>query len=133
MFVGVLRLSLRIPAARSLKDRRRVVLSFKERTQARFRVSVAEVGNLDDPRYATLAVAVVSNEASHCDSVLSSVASAAGNLGEAILLDWATEVLPFGEGGKALSGGLEQRASAGEQSSRARGQGVDDAAEDEET
>jgi uncharacterized protein YlxP (DUF503 family) len=109
MFVGVCRLSLRIPGARTLKDRRRVVLSFKERTQARFRVSVAEVGALDDPRAAVLGVAVVANEAAQCDAVLGSVAAAAQTLPDAVLLDWSTEILPFGRGGGGLGGGLEER------------------------
>ena len=63
MFVGVLRLRLDIVGARSLKDKRSVVRSLKERAQSRMRVSIAEVGVLDDPRRATLGVAVVSNSA----------------------------------------------------------------------
>lgn len=107
MFVGVMRLGLMIPGARSLKDKRRVVLSFKERTQARFRVSIAEVGSLDHPRHATLGVAVVSNEAAVCDSVLSDIASAAGTLPDAVLADHATEIVPFGAGGGGVRGGIE--------------------------
>ena len=64
MFVGVLRLRLEIVGARSLKDKRSVVKSMKERAQARFKVSVAEVGQLDDPRRATIGVAVRENETS---------------------------------------------------------------------
>jgi uncharacterized protein YlxP (DUF503 family) len=108
MFVGVLRLHLQIVGARSLKDRRSVVRSFKERAQARLRVSVAEIGALDDPRHATLGVAVVANEAAHCDEVLASVAAMAGSLSDAILSDRATEIIAFGEGGRGVQGGIEQ-------------------------
>ena len=45
MFVGVLRVSLSIVGSQSLKDKRRVVASFKERVISRFRVSAA--GRLD--------------------------------------------------------------------------------------
>src|SRR5688572_24464934 len=107
MFVGVLRLRLEIPGSRSLKDRRSVVRSFKERAQARMRVSVAEVGSLDDPRRATLGVAVVANEAAHCDRVLAEVASMAGTLSDAILADRATEIVSFGDGGLGVQGGIE--------------------------
>ncbi|MBK8254410.1 MAG: DUF503 domain-containing protein [Polyangiaceae bacterium] len=107
MFVGVMRLALMIPGARTLKDKRRVVVSFKERTQARFRVSIAEVGSLDHPRHATLGVAVVSNEAGVCDSVLSDVAASAGTLADAVLTDRATEIIPFGAGGTGVMGGIE--------------------------
>ena len=87
--------------------------SFKERAQARLRVSVAEVGVLDDPRVATLGVAVVANEAAHCDEVLASVAAMAGSLPDALLLDRATEIIPFGDGGRGLQGGIEQTLGGG--------------------
>lgn len=108
MFIGVLRLRLEIVGARSLKDKRSVVRSMKERAQSRFRVSVAEVGVLDDPRRATLGVAVVSNEAAQCDRVLADVAAMASTLPDAILADRATEIIPFGEGGSGVQGGIEQ-------------------------
>ena len=102
-----MRLGLMIPGARSLKDKRRVVLSFKERVQSRFRVSIAEIGSLDHPRHATLGVAVVSNDAAVCDSVLADVAAAAGTLADAVLADRATEIVPFGDGGTGVRGGIE--------------------------
>ena len=108
MFVGVLRLRLEIVGARSLKDKRRVVRSLKERAQARLRVSIAEVGVLDDPRRATLGVAVVANDAAHCDRILADVAAMAGSLPDAVLADRATEIVPFGEGGTGVRGGIEQ-------------------------
>lgn len=107
MFVGVLRLVLDVVGSRSLKDKRRVVLSFKERTQARFKVSVAEVSSLDHPRRAVLGVAVVSNDAALCDQVLDAIASIAGSLPDAVLVDRASEIVPFGEGGSNLRGGIE--------------------------
>lgn len=108
MFVGVLRFSLDIVGARSLKDKRSVVKSLKERVQARLKVSIAEVGSLDHPRHATLGVAVVSSSSTICDQVLADVASIAGCLPDAILTDRATEILSFGEGGRGVQGGIEQ-------------------------
>lgn len=108
MFVGVLRLSLSILGARSLKDKRSVVRSFKERAQARMHVSIAEIGALDHPQRATFGVATVSNSAAQCDKVLASVASAAASLPDAVLTDRATEIISFGEGGLGIQGGIEQ-------------------------
>lgn len=108
MFVGVLRLRLDIVGARSLKDKRSVVRSLKERAQARLRVSIAEIGVLDDPRRASLGVAVVSNSAVMCDKVLADVAAMAGSLPHAVLTDRATEIVSFGEGGAGVQGGIEQ-------------------------
>lgn len=107
MYVGVLRLTLEIPGARSLKDKRRVVLSFKERAQSRMRVSAAEVAALDDHRRAILGVAVVSNSPSVCDQVLASVAAMASTLPDAVLADRATEIIPFGQGGGSMQGDIE--------------------------
>jgi uncharacterized protein YlxP (DUF503 family) len=113
MFVGVLRLSLDIVGARSLKDKRSVVKSLKERVQSRLKVSIAEVGALDHPQHATLGVAVVSNSATVCDQLLAEVASLANNLPDAILSDRATEIISFGEGGRGVQGGIEQALGRG--------------------
>ena len=108
MFVGVLRLGLSIVGARSLKDKRSVVRSFKERVQTRMRVSIAEIGALDNPQHATFGVATVSNSGAQCDKVLASVASMAATLPDAVLTDQATEIVSFGEGGVGLQGGIER-------------------------
>jgi uncharacterized protein len=102
MYVGVLRLTLHIPGARSLKDRRQVVRSFKDRVQSKLRVSVAEVGGLDQHQRAVIAVAVVSGDAARVDELLSAAASMAGGLRDAILVDRATEIIPFGTEGRGM-------------------------------
>jgi uncharacterized protein YlxP (DUF503 family) len=107
MFIGVARLVLQIPAARSLKDRRRVTRSFKDRLRAKLPVSVAEVGDAEAYQVATFGVAVVSGDASRCREVLSSAVSMAGSLGDAILADVRKEVLSFGRGGDNMREGIE--------------------------
>ena len=108
MFIGVLRLVFQIPGAASLKDRRRVVKSFKDRVRARFPVSIAEVGDLERWQVATLGVAIVSGEAARCSEVLSAVSRAAELANDAVLADVATEIVPFGAGGSGIRGGIEQ-------------------------
>jgi hypothetical protein len=108
MFVGVLRFSISIPGARSLKDKRSVVRSLKERAQARLKISIAEIGSHDNHRHATFGVACVSGSAAICDKMLASVASMAGTLKDAILEDRASEIIPFGEAGRGVRGGIEQ-------------------------
>jgi uncharacterized protein YlxP (DUF503 family) len=97
MFVGVLRLTFHVPSARSLKDKRRVVLKIRDRIRARFDVSIAEVGAQDLHQRAVFGVCVVSSDASVCDSVLQQVAQAAESVGDAVLTDRTTEVVTFGE------------------------------------
>jgi uncharacterized protein len=107
MFVGVLRLVLQIPGARSLKERRKVVKSFKDRVRARLPVSVAEVGDVERYQVATLALAIVSRDSARCREVLSRATSMASGLPGALLADVASEIVPFGEGGRGLRGGIE--------------------------
>jgi uncharacterized protein YlxP (DUF503 family) len=107
MFVGVARIVIQIPGARSLKDRRSVVRSFKERTRARLRVSIAEVGDVESWQVATFGVAVVAREARTCEESISQAVKTARSLSEAIVADVRTEVLPFGRGGESLAHGIE--------------------------
>ena len=111
MFVGVARLVLQIPGARSLKDRRKVVKSFKDRVRARLPVSVAEIGDVERYQVATLGLAVVSADSARCSEVLSHARSLAASLGGAILADSATEIVSFGAGGRGMRGGIEQALS----------------------
>jgi uncharacterized protein len=97
MFVGVLRITFHVPHARSLKDKRRVVLKFRDRVRARFDVSIAEVAAQDKLQRAVFGVSVVSSEASVCDSVLEQVARAAETQEDAVLIDRETEVVSFGD------------------------------------
>jgi len=73
MTVGVLQVEIAIEDAMSLKDKRRVVKSLKDRIAHRHNVSVAEVDQLDEHRLCTLAVAMVSNDRRFTDSCLSKI------------------------------------------------------------
>ena len=70
MVIGILQVELTIDAADSLKDKRRVVKSLKDRLHREHQVSVAEVGTQDVHRTATLGMVVVSTEVPHCQGVL---------------------------------------------------------------
>lgn len=62
MLVGILQIEVFIPAAESLKDKRRVVKSLKDRLHREHLVSVAEVDAIDRHRVAILGVAMVSSD-----------------------------------------------------------------------
>ena len=97
MFVGVLRITFHIPHARSLKDKRRVVLRFRDRVRSKFDVSIAEVAEQDKLQRAVFGVSVVSSDAAVCDSVLEQVARAAETQEDAVLTDRETEGVSFGD------------------------------------
>jgi uncharacterized protein YlxP (DUF503 family) len=71
--VGVARVVLHLPASGSLKSKRMVVSSLLRRVRAEFRVSAAEVGELDRWQLAELAIATVSNNSRHTEEVLATV------------------------------------------------------------
>lgn len=63
MFVGVMQFELHIPGAMSLKDKRRVVKSLKDRLHRHHMVSVAEIEALDHHRIAMMGLTMTANSA----------------------------------------------------------------------
>jgi uncharacterized protein len=63
--VGVIVWELEVFGAQSLKDKRRVVKSLKERLQSRFKVSAAETRHQDLWQRAEIAACVVAGEQRH--------------------------------------------------------------------
>ncbi|MFH1761399.1 MAG: DUF503 domain-containing protein [bacterium] len=62
MHVGVITLELFIPASQSLKGKRSVIKSAKDRIANKFNVSVAEVDYTDLRQRSLIGVAMVSND-----------------------------------------------------------------------
>ncbi len=93
MFVGVIQARFRIRGARSLKEKRRVIKSLKERVAHRFNVSIAEVDDLDVHQVATLGLAVVGGEKSFVDRSVDEVLRYISRDPEAELIDSKIEVL----------------------------------------
>jgi uncharacterized protein YlxP (DUF503 family) len=108
MFVSVTRIVLSIPGARSLKDRRHVAHAFRDRVRARINASITEVGDLERYQVAAFGVAVVARDAHHCEELTGQVRRAAEGVRDALLADFATELVSYGEGGSGIRGGIEQ-------------------------
>lgn len=80
--IGVLTLEIYVEYSRSLKEKRHVVKSLKDRLRDKFNVAVAEIDHLDSWQSAVVAVVTVSSDRVHAEQVLQSVeAHAAGLLG----------------------------------------------------
>lgn len=73
MVIGVLQFELLIPQASSLKDKRRVVRSVKDRLHREHLVAVAEVGAQDMLNVAVLGVAAVSAEGRRVAATLDAI------------------------------------------------------------
>ena len=93
MIIGSLRILLNIPAARSLKDKRRVIKSLIKRIHNKFNASAAEVGDNDIHRSCRLGIVVVSNDSAHADSRLSAIINMIELESETVLVDYETELL----------------------------------------
>ena len=92
MTVGSLRVRLLVREARSLKDKRQVVQSIKDRLRDRFNVSVAEVEAQDHRQLVVLGVAMVSNEAGYVKAAFEQIVAALRGHPVAELLDHEIEV-----------------------------------------
>jgi len=76
MVIGSLRVRLLVRESRSLKDKRQVVRSIKDRLHERFNVSVAEVEAQDHRQLVVLGLAMVSNEAKHVRETFEQIVTA---------------------------------------------------------
>jgi uncharacterized protein YlxP (DUF503 family) len=73
MHAAALRLELRIPGARSLKAKRRVLKSMSAELTSTFPVAVAEVDHQDQWQRATLGVAMVTPQAGQLERLIHAV------------------------------------------------------------
>jgi uncharacterized protein YlxP (DUF503 family) len=96
MVVGVLRVSLSIPEASSLKGKRQVLRKVIERVKARFDVAVAEVGENDLWQRAQVGVVAVGNDRRFVNEVMDKVLHYIDQLYLAPILGQELEILSYG-------------------------------------
>jgi uncharacterized protein len=72
MIIGARIWELHLPGCSSLKEKRQVVKSLKDRLHNQYNLSVAETAHQELSQRAELAACVVSTERRHADSVLTS-------------------------------------------------------------
>jgi len=95
LIVGIARITLELPGAHSLKEKRSVVKSLLARLQNRFNVSAAEVGAQDTWGVAVIGITCVSTAARHADEMLASALRFIEQNGaEYYVSDVRTETLP---------------------------------------
>ena len=92
MIVGSLRVRLLVRESRSLKDKRQVVRSIKDRLRNRYNVSVAEVEAQDHRQLVVLGLAMVSNESGHIRKDFAEIVQALRSHPVAELIDYQLEV-----------------------------------------
>ena len=93
MTIGVLQLELSIHDAMSLKDKRRVIKSIKDRIANGHNVSIAEVGALDEHRRSILGMAMVANDRGYVEGALSKLVDFVRLVPQVDLIDYQIELL----------------------------------------
>jgi len=75
MPVGLLTLEIHIEDAQSLKDKRQILRSLKDRLRAHFNVAVAELAHQDLWQRSRIGVVTVSSDAKHLEESLDAIAA----------------------------------------------------------
>ena len=91
--VGILQFTVRLRGCHSLKQKRRVVKSIKDRLRARYNVSVAEIDDLDKWQVGTLGLTACSNDSKHTVAELHKILDQLRKHPEAELIDHQIEIL----------------------------------------
>jgi len=93
MIIGTLQIRLYLPDSCSLKAKRQVVKSIKDKLRHKFNISISETDRLDSIKEAVLGIACVSNSKQHLDRVLSKIMQGMENLSTVQLIDYKSEIL----------------------------------------
>ena len=93
MPVGLLTLELHIANAQSLKDKRQVLRSLKDRLRAHFNVAVAELDFEDTWQRSVVGVVTLSNEERHVEEALQKVLAEADRILGPMVVSHAVEIL----------------------------------------
>ncbi len=92
MFVGAAKADFHLPGVSSLKGKRAVVQSLKQRIANRFNVSVAELDHQELWQRVALGVAVISADRGVIEHVLSEVRRLCESDPRAVLLEYETDI-----------------------------------------
>jgi uncharacterized protein len=91
--VGLLTLELHIAEAQSLKDKRQVLRSLKDRLRNQFNVAVAELDFEDMWQRSVVGVVTLSNEEHHVEEALQKVLAEADRVLGPVLVSHAVDFL----------------------------------------
>lgn len=93
MPVGLLTLELHLADAQSLKDKRQVLRSLKDKLRASFNVAVAELDYQDTWQRSVVGVVTLSNEEQHVEEALQKVLAEADKILGPLLISHAVDLL----------------------------------------
>lgn len=80
MPIGLITLEIHIPDARSLKDKRQVLRSLKDKLRAHFNVAVAELDHQDTWQRSQVGIVSISSDESNLEQSLAAVLAESENV-----------------------------------------------------
>jgi hypothetical protein len=95
MVIGVLEMMLYLPESHSLKEKRRVVKSVKDKVRSRYNVSIAEIDAQDLWQRACLGVCSLGNDRRYLNAQLEEVIRFVERLQVAVDIDTRIELLDY--------------------------------------
>ena len=93
MIIGILQVELTIDGAESLKDKRRVVRSIKDRLHREHQVSVAEVAAQDNHTIARLGIVLAGSDMPKTQSTLDQIVDKLQHARDCVLSDHRCEIM----------------------------------------
>lgn len=95
MFFALCQCEIFLPQGRSLKGKRSVVKSIKERLRSRFRASAAEVGHQDLHQRARIGIALIGTSPRALEDALGAMRRLVEDESRCTITAWETRVEPF--------------------------------------
>ncbi|MGC6486142.1 MAG: DUF503 domain-containing protein [Planctomycetota bacterium] len=93
LYIGVLQFTLELPYAESLKEKRGVLKSLKDRLRRSFNVSFSEFEDLDDPTIATMGAVVAGSDTKHVNSTMDHLINELDEWRDGTLVDHQLEII----------------------------------------
>lgn len=93
MPVSVVTVEIYLPEARSLKDKRRIVKSLKDKIHARYRVSIAETRNHDLRQISEIGIAVVAPAVGHLEDLVGSIRAIFDRRPDIVVTSWREQIV----------------------------------------
>ncbi|MFH1093290.1 MAG: DUF503 domain-containing protein [Candidatus Omnitrophota bacterium] len=92
MFIGVLHVQLYISTSGSLKSKRQVIKSLKDRLRANFNVSVSETAEHEKWQKALISIACIGKDKKYINGILSRAGDLINTYSAAELIDMKMEI-----------------------------------------
>ena len=94
-WIGILRLELSFPEARSRKDKRKSVARIRDRFRSRYNLAIAEVGHLENHKKSIMVASTVGNNQRQIRAMLDMRVNETHSLIDGFVFHHSITVLPF--------------------------------------